>query len=197
MLLIKPVNRSVNRIGLKMTPYDSPEYAAFIARIREQPDDDLPRLVAADWLEEQSEAERAALIRVQIQRGGILFLDNLPLRIIQRGNTYLDKWVACSSGHKGVKGWSKLFIHTLPRPLPSCRYDAEIRRGFLESLSICGAEWVKHADAILRVHPVRKVWTVMPGSNWDFPAIRWPGVEFTFEQDHPIYGRIISGPYTA
>jgi uncharacterized protein (TIGR02996 family) len=37
----------------------------FIQAIRETPDDDLPRLVAADWLEEHGESERSEFIRVQ------------------------------------------------------------------------------------------------------------------------------------
>ena len=39
--------------------------AAFIAAIRANPEDDLPRLVYADWLEENGDAARAEFIRVQ------------------------------------------------------------------------------------------------------------------------------------
>lgn len=49
------------------SPYALPEWAAFLARIRANPADDLPRLVAADWLEEHGEAGRAEFIRVQCQ----------------------------------------------------------------------------------------------------------------------------------
>src|SRR5262249_12087028 len=40
---------------------------SFIAAIRETPDDDTPRLVFSDWLEEQGEIARAELIRVQCE----------------------------------------------------------------------------------------------------------------------------------
>src|SRR5262245_34947865 len=40
---------------------------AFLAAIRENPDDDLPRLVYADWLDEHGEPERAEFIRVQCE----------------------------------------------------------------------------------------------------------------------------------
>jgi uncharacterized protein (TIGR02996 family) len=43
------------------------EREAFIAAILAAPDDDLPRLVYADWLEEQGEVERAEFIRVQCE----------------------------------------------------------------------------------------------------------------------------------
>jgi uncharacterized protein (TIGR02996 family) len=36
--------------------------------ILDDPDDDAPRLVYADWLEEHGEAERAEFIRVQVER---------------------------------------------------------------------------------------------------------------------------------
>jgi uncharacterized protein (TIGR02996 family) len=44
-----------------------PNEATFIQTIREHPDDDGPRLVYADWLEEQGECDRAEFIRVQIE----------------------------------------------------------------------------------------------------------------------------------
>jgi uncharacterized protein (TIGR02996 family) len=43
----------------------SPELTALLRSVKEQPDDDLPRLVLADWLEEQGELPRAEFVRVQ------------------------------------------------------------------------------------------------------------------------------------
>jgi len=40
---------------------------AFLAAIHDAPDDDAPRLVFADWLEENGEPERAEFIRVQME----------------------------------------------------------------------------------------------------------------------------------
>jgi uncharacterized protein (TIGR02996 family) len=40
---------------------------AFLAAIHDAPDDDAPRLVFADWLEENGEPERAEFIRVQVE----------------------------------------------------------------------------------------------------------------------------------
>lgn len=45
--------------------YDHPEYRALLAAVCAAPDDDLPRLVCADWLDEHGESERAEFIRVQ------------------------------------------------------------------------------------------------------------------------------------
>ncbi len=44
----------------------SPELNALLKRCRETPADDMPRLVLADWLDENGDADRAAFIRVQI-----------------------------------------------------------------------------------------------------------------------------------
>src|SRR5689334_8020900 len=40
---------------------------AFLAEICANPDDDAPRLVYADWLDEHGDAERAEFIRLQCQ----------------------------------------------------------------------------------------------------------------------------------
>jgi uncharacterized protein (TIGR02996 family) len=51
-----------------VTPYyEREEWPAFLAAIRAAPDDDLPRLVAADFMEESGDAERAELIRVAVE----------------------------------------------------------------------------------------------------------------------------------
>ena len=46
---------------------ESTEEEALLAGIRETPDDDAPRLVYADWLEENGQAERGQYIRLQCQ----------------------------------------------------------------------------------------------------------------------------------
>src|SRR4051812_26564817 len=40
-------------------------HAAFLSAIREAPEDDAPRLVYADWLEDQGDLHRAEFIRLQ------------------------------------------------------------------------------------------------------------------------------------
>jgi uncharacterized protein (TIGR02996 family) len=49
-----------------MTDHDT-----FLQAILAQPDDDLPRLIYADWLEEQGDAPRAEFIRVQCELAGM------------------------------------------------------------------------------------------------------------------------------
>src|SRR5438309_575800 len=42
-------------------------HEAFLASILETPDDDVPRLIYADWLDDQGDTERAEFIRLQIE----------------------------------------------------------------------------------------------------------------------------------
>jgi uncharacterized protein (TIGR02996 family) len=50
-----------------MNPYAHPDWNAFLLKIAAAPHDDLPRLVAADWLEDRGEPQRAELIRLQCE----------------------------------------------------------------------------------------------------------------------------------
>lgn len=43
------------------------DHAAFLRAIIAEPDDDLPRLIFADWLDERGEADRASFIRCQVE----------------------------------------------------------------------------------------------------------------------------------
>jgi len=62
------------------------EREALLRAVCENPDDDTPRLVFADWLEEHGEEARAEFIRVQISR------------CHQRDNS--PGWVACWNREK-------------------------------------------------------------------------------------------------
>src|SRR4051794_41145708 len=48
------------------------EHEAFLRAIFDVPEDDLPRLVYADFLEENGEPDRAALVRVQVEAAGLV-----------------------------------------------------------------------------------------------------------------------------
>src|SRR6187549_970508 len=47
--------------------FDASTDAAFLRSIIDDPDDDAPRLIYADWLDEQGDSERAEFIRLQIR----------------------------------------------------------------------------------------------------------------------------------
>jgi uncharacterized protein (TIGR02996 family) len=69
--------------------------AALIAAIREAPDDDAPRLMAADWFEEQggeANTARAEFIRVQIQRANLPQDDIRQSELQARELRLLKRW---------------------------------------------------------------------------------------------------------
>ena len=71
--------------------------SAFLASILEAPDDDAPRLIYADWLDEQGESDRAEFIRLQVREARMAADDpELPAlrsRTRQLGLAYHVKWV--------------------------------------------------------------------------------------------------------
>ncbi len=66
---------------------------ALLRAILEVPDDDAPRLVYADWLQENGLGRHADFIRRGVRKPGIEFVDNVPHRISSRGaGKFLPHW---------------------------------------------------------------------------------------------------------
>jgi uncharacterized protein (TIGR02996 family) len=114
-------------------------HSAFLAAIADRPDDDLPRLVYADWLDENSQPERAEFIRTQIELAKLPEHDPrfLPLKARER---------ELLAAHKDA--WT----------LPGFRdISQHFRRGFVETVNAT-AEWlVGHPQAFDAPGPLRGV----------------------------------------
>lgn len=67
-------------VGYNSLMDDLDQREAFLLAIFANPDDDLPRLVFADWLEERGEGEAAHRIRVECERKHEIAAAVLPLR---------------------------------------------------------------------------------------------------------------------
>jgi uncharacterized protein (TIGR02996 family) len=77
----------------------------FLEAILARPDDDTPRLIYADWLEEQGDTERAEFIRVQILRASLPEWDRRQVRLAIRERELSKqhyKWNAELPDIKGV-----------------------------------------------------------------------------------------------
>lgn len=176
--------------------YDHPDWRGFVAAIRANPADDVPRLVAADWLEERGRRLRAELIRCHVA------------------------WEAGGQGDELRDRINGLFGRCHPRVFRSLKIDRtgtgyKWDRGFVSEVYAPADWWLAHGDAILAREPVREVTlTTWPGHYyslesqghhlWVIPeewypdgsgaacltserprvvgnllADRWPGVEFT------------------
>jgi uncharacterized protein (TIGR02996 family) len=132
---------------------------AVLRAVLDEPDDDLPRLAYADWLEERGapgDAERAEFIRAQLEmargepcvaekRGDPKTFPGHGCRrcgLAKREAVLLDahgrRWardLAPGGARRGVRWW----------------------RGFVEAISLPCADFVAHAGALFAAQPVCKV----------------------------------------
>jgi uncharacterized protein (TIGR02996 family) len=118
---------------------------AFLQDILEHPEDDAPRLVYADWLEESGEPERAAraeFIRVQyaLQRlpPGDARRPQLEERERDLRLAHEAEWVAPLRELGSVQAW-------------------EFRRGFVEKVALRVADFLGLAERLFAAAPVREL----------------------------------------
>jgi uncharacterized protein (TIGR02996 family) len=112
---------------------------AFLQAIRDAPGDDVPRLVYADWLEENGQPERAELIRVQCalthgvedREEELALLSRMRALVVQ----YRQQWLG---------------------PLAEWAPDVVFERGFVERVTLRARTLVKEA-ALFDEHPI---WSV-------------------------------------
>jgi uncharacterized protein (TIGR02996 family) len=112
-------------------------HAAFLAAVADRPDDDLPRLVYADWLDENGDPDRAEFIRTQVE------LAKLPDTDPRRAGLE-DREEELLTPHKGEWG------------LPEFRGQSQVmRRGFVERVNV-DARWLIARPRVLSaVGPLR------------------------------------------
>src|SRR5262245_2518774 len=81
--------------------------AAILREICENPDDDAPRLVYADWLDEHGQPDRAELIRVQCEEAPLAHDDPRAAKLEKRAMAILDEhsseWVSKLPWPTGVE----------------------------------------------------------------------------------------------
>jgi uncharacterized protein (TIGR02996 family) len=117
---------------------------AFLADIIANPDDDTPRLVYADYLEDRGEPERAAFIRVQID------LARLPEADPRRQEL--------QAGEQGLlRTHGKAWAAALLAPLAGMETHCAFRRGFIEELTVEARGLLLHADTLFRKAPLRSL----------------------------------------
>ncbi len=121
------------------------DHAALLAAVCDRPDDDTPRLVFADLLDDDGDAARAAFIRTQVELARVP--DHHPL------------WAKCRHLDPDVfRAWG--MAHTLPRPLPDglAWNPHQFRRGFPWLVGALSAEAVAAGgDRLLSLAPVQAV----------------------------------------
>ena len=108
---------------------------ALLTAIIAYPDEDTPRLIFADWLQENGQPERAEFIRVQIEVTRLPERDRKTPHYRERLTRFRELIVA----HRD--GWVK--------PLAVAPTQVVFRRGFIEELRALSGQLVSIGDAVL------------------------------------------------
>ena len=147
-----------------------PDPAAFLAAITASPDDDLPRLVYADWLDEtcqQGAAARAEFIRVQCE------LERLPPGDDRRLQLRLRE-AALWKRHR--REWTAEAVEAI-QPVEAVKPKWEFRRGFLHGLTLQARRFPQVADALFRAAPTVRAARLAQGSGHVAGLLRTPQLE--------------------
>ena len=141
---------------------------ALLAAILAAPDEDTPRLVYADWLEENGEPERAAFIRVQIRIAGLQrdCLCGACVNLRGGGQHHNGPCAVDRERDELPDGRTRqAFLRRCERELwraatvvPQIWGGTFIwSRGFVSRITCSWQDWRDHAATILAAHPVQKV----------------------------------------
>lgn len=112
---------------------------AFLQAILTSPDDDVPRLQYADYLEEQGNPH-GLFIRLQVEIARLEARENE----LRRQADDLVRLNAPIENYFEERGLDH-------------RWVKETQRGFAEKLELSAEDWLKHADRILACNPIRVV----------------------------------------
>jgi uncharacterized protein (TIGR02996 family) len=121
------------------------QHDAFLRAILETPDDDTPRLVYADWLDEHDDSPRAEFIRVQCRLAAMDEYDperlDLPRREYELLADHWGEWAAPLVGR--VTRW-------------------QFRRGFVADVEMSAGQFLKEARWLLDFAPIEEVCISFP-----------------------------------
>jgi uncharacterized protein (TIGR02996 family) len=142
---------------------------ALLAAIRENPDEDTPRLMYADWLDEHGRGKRAAFIRNDVERYRCEHADTPAAALgafLESVGSFGAAWLDWSARDPELNRFNKLAARPGPvagRPTPksehlpktrSVKFE-KIERGFHSSVNVSNPdEFFKNADTIFRAAPV-------------------------------------------
>ena len=129
------------------------EREAFLADVIEHPEDDAPRLVYADWLEDHGDADRAAFIRLQCELAK------------------LEEWDARRPElERRQKRLLRLYASEWSDGLVKDARGREFRRGFLERVGVPPKVFLANAEDLFRRFPLRQL--TLGSSSFGDPAVR-------------------------
>jgi uncharacterized protein (TIGR02996 family) len=123
---------------------------AFIQAICEAPEDDAPRLVFADWLDDNGDPDRAEFIRTQCRRASMDVWDDERDDLVHREKQLLKKHQA---------KWAK--------PTNKFTKRAEFHRGFVGEMAMAVPKFLSIADTIFAATPLTILRPMQVRPSWD------------------------------
>lgn len=177
--------------------YLLPEWELLLKAVVASPDDDLPRLVAADWLEEHGEPERAEFIRVQIERAKA---DRPELAVREQAlwNNPLLGWQWAVEACPSLAGFA--FDTTAGSSLRAMRVNGaervQFRRGFPFRIACTADEWLRYGRGIVPRQPVRELALsrcdeLDPARWWQMAETLWPLSKLEIDTLSPLTATFI------
>ncbi|WP_166819878.1 TIGR02996 domain-containing protein [Thalassoroseus pseudoceratinae] len=126
----------------------------FLQAVLDEPEDDLARLVYADWLDEQGDP-RGEFIRVQVELAALTPADDswrdLKNRETELLNRHLAEWF------DGMRRVRHGFSHCQYQPFFAGKGSCQLVRGFRESVRVRTRVFLKHAAKIFEQMPLRRL----------------------------------------
>ncbi len=141
------------------------DHDSLLAAILAHPDEDTPRLMFADWLQENGQSARAEFIRAQVRGVPDDWIYNQPSQ---------HPLTPHQQGHRSAfPGWRLLGWNPADRDVRYQRpyeqglshsvFKVMFARGFADRVTLSAVDWLTHAEAVLARHPLRQVkLTTMP-----------------------------------
>jgi uncharacterized protein (TIGR02996 family) len=127
---------------------------AFLADILEHPADDAPRLIFADWLEENGDPERAEFIRLMLARarGPEEPVAGRARKLLVRN---WDRWVAPLARLVGDEPYEPWLM--AGEPAMTATLLNHFPRGFVSTLTMAASRFISAGEAILRLTPLTQL----------------------------------------
>ncbi|MBY0228034.1 MAG: TIGR02996 domain-containing protein, partial [Gemmataceae bacterium] len=156
---------------------EPPEERGLIEGIVEAPDEDAPRLIYADWLEDHGQPEHAEFIRAQVALPGLAADDERLLPLLRR-SARLERRLR-ERTHRGIPKWAATagsLLHLLddqpPHAVPGW---ADCWRGFPVGAFGQAHEWMTRGGPVLDRVPLRGLSLVVGEAADELGD--WPGLE--------------------
>jgi uncharacterized protein (TIGR02996 family) len=123
------------------------EADALLAAILDNPTDDTPRRIYADWLQEQGQDDRAEFIRVQVE---LARREKWPEELVRRESQLRNHCMVESLQEKWFPGWKGWSLTTGAAQFSRMgRQSGLVSRGFISAITCSWEDFQKHADSLI------------------------------------------------